>query len=672
MTLESLPRLITALLGFYVLLYAPGQTWWHGHTSVMPRAFARIALSAAWTSAVGIVLAASSAFSVPALFLCNAVATLFGYLLVGRRREEGVRRHTPAGLGAAITALALVVYWPAFQTHMAASDSSSYLAAGIRLARSGSLVTVDPLLAQLSDVEKRKLFPSIFGYSWKPPYSRMPGGMVVESLAGERVTSTFFPLPALWAAVFADLLGPSVAGGYAPVFAALALWACWIVMRTRAGPIACLAAIVVLALNAATYWAARFPLSEPLVWFFLWAGLAAHDAWEDEGLGADGFAMGVLFGATVLARPEYGLFIALAFFARPLAGAAVAVRRLPPAFYLGLAPLAAATACEIWIISGAYLAPLTDTISGIGYRLKLSAARAPLRWSAAAAVPAAITAVVLRRRGKAGLAALAAVASVPFYMVFASHSHLLRSWAWMHSYFGYLLPLSALIGAWIVYRERLLRSANAVLVLLLGIHALLVLYDPHVLPAMPWAARRFVPVIVPAMALFTAVAVSRISDRSRLAGAALAIVVFVTALAPARPLWGRAFYARGLDQVAEVAHRLPDDGIIVFDHSLATHVLGAPLWLLFGRTSLTLDLSVPENRWFLRGFALRRADTPVYLVSPIGPGGPQIRAAYTRLELIDEFSIQTRLPEQTGGSVPSRWQDFLTNLRVERVVPLKP
>ena len=669
MSLETLPRLMPALIGLYLFGLGPGHAWWHGQASATPRLFARVGLSLIWTSMVSVALAAGGVFSIPTLILVNAVTTLFGYLIVGRRRDEGGRRHTRgAATGILIVAIGIAVFWPPLETHMAASDSSSYLAAGIHLARDHSLAVSDPTLAGLSAPERRVLFPSVLGLPWKPPFSRMPGGMVITTRESSRVYPSFFPLPSVWAALFADLIGPRAAGGYACVFAALAVWAGWLFMRRRMGAAASTVGAVMLALNAACYWSGRFALSEPLVWFFVWAMLTAYDAWEEEGSAADAFLFGAFAGAVVLARTEYAIFLGLTVLALPLLGPAVSLRRLPARFFAALVVVSSATVIEVGSIHGAYLAPITDTLGGIGYRWHATWNTHPLAFAAAVVAAAASLGWSIRRGRARGVSLWLLLASLAVYTVFASHPNLSRSFAWIVAYFGWILPPVSIAGAWMAWHGRLDRNSNGAAVVLAAVSAALVLYDPHVIPTMPWAARRFVPIIAPAMVVFAMLAVHRLGERSRLAATALAAVVAVSALAPARELWGRSFYAGSYDQVNTLARSLPKDGIVIFDGKLSTQLLSTPLWLIDGRPSFTLDLDLPKRRWFLTAFVRRRRGQNVYLVSPLGDGTLRRPIPYVRRVRVAEVTLQTRLPEQTLAAVPRVAENHTTNVVVERLV----
>ena len=281
----AIAGLFPVALSAYFCCYGPGHAWWRGRASGLPRAFARLAISLLLTSVVALVLVAAGVFSLPRLVVIGGIVTLAGYLSVARVRHiEQFPLERPARAGALVFVLALGLYWPPFEAHLAASDASSYLAAGVQLARHHTLTKEDDLGPLVPPIARGSLFFSALGLPWKPPYSRMHGGLVVDTPGAAEAHPSFFPLPSAWAGIFADALGTRYAGGYVGLFAAAAVWAAWLLARARLGVVGAAAVTFLTAANAAAYWAGRMPLSEPLAWFFAMAALAALDAYEEEGI----------------------------------------------------------------------------------------------------------------------------------------------------------------------------------------------------------------------------------------------------------------------------------------------------------------------------------------------------------------------------------------------------
>ena len=78
------------------------------------------------------------------------------------------------------------------------------LDAGIHLARTHHLWKHDPLAAELTPHARARLFFSVLGHPWKPPYARMPGGLVIDNPESHIVRPAFFPTPVVWSALGAE------------------------------------------------------------------------------------------------------------------------------------------------------------------------------------------------------------------------------------------------------------------------------------------------------------------------------------------------------------------------------------------------------------------------------------------------------------------------------------
>lgn len=659
----------------YLCLLGPGLAWWRGNPSSLPRTFAAVTLSVAWTSLAGLALSACGRFSLPLLVLLNALVSLLGYMLVGLRSREPDRMVPAAGAGLALALLALCLYWPPFETHLAASDSSSYLAAGMHLARSHRFGVEDPLSEQLPLLAKRQLFLSVRAHQLKPPFSRMPGGMVVEKLSSTTAHPSFLPLPSIWSAVVAEVAGPRLAGGFAPLFAGLALWGFWVFLRRRCGAAATLLATAWLGLSAAFYWSARFPLSEPLACFSLWAGLAALDGWEDEGSLADARLAALALGLTAVARTEYAAFVLAALAARYLLRAELGCRPLPRSFFAVYAAVLLAVMAEAAFLPGAYLTPISDALGGFQYLATQALRNHPYAAFGLVAALLALLVAALRRFGIARTLALAGLLAFVGAYVFVGElgqkPPASLSMQWLRAWLG--LPLLALAagGALLAWRERFRSPGNGFLLLLGGLVTVLLVYDPHVMTVMPWASRRFVPVVIPAAVALATLAIARLASRRLLAGLAVGLLALATSLAPASRLWGHPYYAGAWEQLSELAEIIPRDGTLLVESGLDNYVLGAPLWLIWSLNSLPVSVESRRSRNLIAGLTRRfSASGPVYLLAPTAKT-EKIKIAFVIRRKLADYTFQFLMPEQLPVEVPSRRLLYAKSVSLFRLSPWK-
>jgi len=659
--------LAPAAVAAYLFLLGPGQAWWRGRASALPRLFCRVALSVGLTSLIGLGLVAFDAFSLPRLVAINAALTLSGYLLVGRVRYQSVVPAIGAGLGGLIFAVALCCYWPAYEAHFAASDASAYAAGGIHLAREHQLWKHDDIAEYLPPRLRQRLFYSVLGMAWKPPYARMPGGLVIETPTSDVVRPAFFPLPVIWSALFADALGPRHVGGYAPLFCALALWATWYFARRRMGAAAAVATTVLVGANAASYWAAKMPLSEPLAWFFLWSGLVALDAWEDEGFAGDARLGALLLGLAGTTRIEFLIFIVAALAIRRLLGGALGGRPTTAGFCLVFAATTAVTAAEAWTLRGAYLVPLADTVRGLQY-LAIQAWNGAAPTVVASAVTAAALALLAARRFGLINTVLAGslAAFVLVYTRVAAHSQTLRSIVWLYSYLGVATLALALPGLIDTWRRRHEVPGNTLFIILTVFFGGLLIYSPHVIASMPWASRRFVPLLVPAILILAASSCSRIARRSLAAGAVAWLALAGSVLQPLPALWNRGYYDGSSQQLAEFAALLPKRSVLLIDGRLTGFVLSTPLWLAHDINSLPVFAGHRDSRKDIRTTVASLAPhRPVFLLkSTLAPAEP---IAGLAVEHYADYSFAVRLPEQTEAKPPRLSQNYVQPVSIYRL-----
>lgn len=658
----------------YLCCYGPGHAWWRGRGAATPRAFARFALSLLVTSIAALTLVALDSFSLPRTAAIVGIVTLVGYLGVGRVRHEQELDTVRTGrAGALVFFAALCLYWPPFEAHLAASDASSYLGSGVQLARERTLASTDDLGPLVPPLARHHLFFSALGSPWKPPYSRVHGGLVIDRLGATEVRPSFFPLPSAWAGLFSDALGARYGGGYAGLFAAAAVWGFWILARARLGFFAALSLTVSAALNAAGYWAGRMPLAEPLAWFFAAAAWVALDAYEEDGLPADARLAGAMLGAVALVRIEYVAFLLAALAARRALSPALPGRRLGPGFASFFLALTVVSFAQAALVPGAYTAPLEDTLRGLRWIAEQNLSTRGGLVIAASVALGGVFVLAARRIGLArAMAASALLAVLAVYARMSPDPSVLRSLRWLGSYLGWATLGLAAAGAAAAWRRRFERPADAFLVISLGLIGACLLYDPHVYPSMPWASRRYVPVVIPLGLLFAGSFCSAVGRRSLLAGLVAWGLLVGGALWPAHPIWGRGYFEGTYDQLNELAALIPSEGSLLIDDRLIPMMVGPALWLAHGRQSLPASLENDTGRKVAAGMARVLAEAgkaPVYLLKPTLTAVPE-PLPLTQVTRVGDMTLQIPLPDQTDGPPPSRLERYTQSLSLFRLEPV--
>jgi len=675
------------ITGAAMCLLVPGWAWWPGSRRLSP-AFAAVALSVIITTVVATLAAALQHFSLAVVVAINIAITVAGLVtglvasrwpraraaaevLAGRPASASFADRATNRLGVAVFATSLLAYWPAYPTFFAAGDSTAYVDTGIWLARSGALAKHDELGPTLAPTLRESLFDSMAQViGGGPPYRRMPGAMMLQSLDSDTAWPAFFPVPAVWAGLCASALGARHAGAYAPLFAALGVWAFFVLASRWLGAALGLFAAALAASNGATYYAARLALSEPLAWFFVFCALAAVAAHQDavaddRETRAEAMLSGAAFGAAIFTRIDFALFVAGAWLLLPWLRGSSPQRHLPRVFFAALLALAMLTAFELAALPGSYIDPLTDSLRWLRLRLLLEYASHPLAFGAAAVAAAAAAVSAVALLGVARALRVGVLLGFLGAHALAANFLAARTPMWLSFYLGWVGLALAALGAVRLHRDNL--PGGSLLLALLAAVCLVLFYNPHVFPALPWGARRFVPVLIPAAILTASVGVAAAWRWRRVAGIATAAALAASVMAGGRAVWGQRFFEGAPEQLEKFAEILPDDGVVLFNRSLDAHMLGAALWLLYDRNSVAVfPDSTKDGRVeivsMVHGFA---DEKPVYYVT--NALETPVKIPFVAHAEIARMNVALPLLEQTYDRRPQQRERYLTPIAIFRL-----
>lgn len=212
----------------------------------------------------------------------------------------------------------LIAVWLFFRPHefvFGGADAGVYMNLAAHIAQQGSIVFEEELLVELG--ENRRAFlqpiePSVVEYTLFPAF------YVTDEEQGG-ITPQFFHLYPTWGAVGFSLAGSPMSGLRAALWlnglwALLGVWAFYCMVRLITGWETAVLALFALSINAITVWFARYPITETLTLYLLWAGLWSLANWlEEDHPPAWGFVAGLALGQVFLTRIDF--FFVLPVFA---------------------------------------------------------------------------------------------------------------------------------------------------------------------------------------------------------------------------------------------------------------------------------------------------------------------------------------------------------------------
>jgi len=638
--------------------------------------------------------------------------------LVGQWRGPAAMRLTSIWRGPtrddavplAVFVAALVVFAHPHETIIGGGDAGVYMSIAAHLSHSGGLVVREPLLADLGP-EVASAFTLTFPDGSDLPL-RFPGFYAVDVTNGVSLPQ-FFPLHAVWLAIFYSL------GGLGTALASVALWGAlgtlgvYVAGRWALGSVPAALGAVGLILLAPQVWFSRYTTSEALTQALVWALLAAFAIYVRDGFPARLGALGGLaLGGVLLTRIDTPFLLALP------AGLAVAYllsRRHPrwagqrgnlAAFFTPVVVLGALTAVYATQFAWPYvrntagvlplLRPLLAlgvltmvAVGGVGLVLR----RRRLRLTA----PEVVTALD-RGRAVLGVAIIGLGVWAYFIRPLVTAGATWSTWyggtvtyspqlslvqlGWYLSPVGVALAVTgAALAAW--------RAPWPRVWLLLAValfFSLLYLANPINNPRHIYVMRRYVPVVLPAFALFAGYALAwlggwlkeaqplgrPLSGAARVWRPAAAVALGVAALAVMTPVTWRVAASRemggAVDQLGALAARIEPNAVLVFRDADPVGVgafLGTPLQFIFDRDAVSLyDTSDPAR--YRRAFAAWAAQgRPVYLLLSEGatlPGGDGLALAGVARVGADLATL-----EMTLDAAPARWQTFRPSASLYRL-----
>lgn len=591
------------------------------------RAFWTIVLSLAASLTTVLALAAASRYSLEWLLIINAVGTVAAIAIWrGRLRLKPSRRFSLSALiPVALAIFCCARFNPPAEYVMGGKDPGTYINEGIQIAQRGSLFIDEPVVASVPPFARELFFPrytDLQGHPRTDYYSNRFMGFPLKD-----------PDSGLTVGQFPHLFPASVAIGYGldGLTGARRVTGAWAVLGVLAvyftgvrlfGRTTALAAATLLALNVVQVWFSRYPNAEVVMQAFLFAALLANARAHVDGdrffapvagalmglllflrfdavLGVAGLAAGLILGMFAGQRPRLSLLVAFLTFAIP-----AGLYFLGPMRAYADLPIVFISAMPVWQFAALAV---------------LVVAGAAAVW-AGSSRPAVRTAL-MRRVPLALALALCALALYALYLrqpggrLAAHDAYALRTYA--NFYVTVPAVLAALIGFTLHARRRFWR--DPALFATVAVFAVFVFFKIRIVPEHFWAARRFLPVILPATMLFAAAAAlggggppspsrfgeTRTGWRGRFVRSVLGIIFVLLLgghyLRASRPVAAHVEYAGLVPRLEQLASQFADTDLVIVESRDAqsdVHVVATPLAYIYARNVLLLHSARPDKAVF--------------------------------------------------------------------------
>jgi hypothetical protein len=620
------------------------------------RLFWAITLSLIVSLSTVLALAAVGRYSFERLLLVDigvaaaaALAAKFRLALGPTARRPGLTIAIPL----ALALLGWFRFFPSAEYVIGGKDPGVYVAEGIQIAQRGTLVYSDPVVAAVPAFARDLFYPSHQRHDY---YGVRFMGFFVKDPDRGTVVGQFphlFPASIAIGYGIDGLTGARRTVGFWAMLGVLAVYFAAVPLAGR--PVAA-AAATLLALHVIQVWFARYPNAEIVMQALLFAAMLGFARSHADGDRFFAAVTGVLLGLLLFLRIDAALGIIAALIAvsllvasgrgwRPgLLIALAAVSGLAALYLLGPMrayadrPILFLTLMRTW-------QQLALVLAAIGaLTLLVVSSRLPLmrQWITTIA-PITLAAAVLCET------IYALYFRTPVHGVLADYdAYALRRF--VDFYFTVPALFAAVAGFALLVRRRFWESPA--IFVTVAVFAFFVFYKTRIVPEHFWAARRYLPVILPGALVFACAAAGwgfrhyspgRSNDphapgaKRGLAGAGIRRIasgaigaVFVVLLGlhyarAARPIVGHVEYAGIIPALEQLAGRIGDDELLIVesrDSGSDAHVMALPLAYIYARPVLVLASARPERQPF--SLFLDWARTRYGRVYFLGGGGTEL------------------------------------------------
>lgn len=621
------------------------------------RLYWAVVISVAISLAVTLALAALHRYSFQRLLIAD-IAIALAIAIVSRFNIRLGPIAPRAGLAAAIPlALALFCMWrffPPSEYIIGGKDPGVYVNEGVQMAQRGAIVVRDPVVAAVPAFARDLFFPADTSKDYYLSL-RFMGFYIRDPDSGAVISQFQHAFPASIAIGYGidGLTGARRAVGFWGLLGVLAVY--FAGARLFGRPAAA-AAAALLALNVVQVWFARYPNIEMLLQTLLFAAILANARAHVDGDPFFAPVAGALTAMLLFARFDAAIAIAGLALALTLAYAS----GRPGARWSFVVPLVAGIALCGWYLAGP-MRPYAELPAAFMMNLP---AWAHVVLAAAVALFAALP--VLARRSAALSARITTVVPLALTLlvvVFAAYALVLRhpsgplaahdAYA-LRTFADFYVTKAVLIAAVIGYAifARRLFWRDPAFFIVFTAFALIFFYKIRIVPEHFWAARRFVPMILPGTLLLAAAAALAGARGSLLLTRAIRMPIGIIFLAMVAVYYGRAAqpvaahveYAGVIPRIEELAGRIGDDDLLVVESRDAgsdVHVFALPLAYTYARQVLVLSSAAPDKPTFAA--FLEWARTRYQRVLFLGSGGSDLLSARWTVAPID--SVRFQIPE---------------------------
>jgi Dolichyl-phosphate-mannose-protein mannosyltransferase len=632
-------------------------------SSIIERVFLRIVLSIAISSLAGLGLAAAGYFSLKVLLVVLYLISSLFFLVSSRKKLSTANKpdRTELLFFIAIIVIAAVLWHNPFSYIFGGWDPGGYVNTGVHIARTGTINYTDQFFAQLPDEMK-----TTFSHYRSGLYQRFPAFMLDKVEPG-KILPQFHHIYPVWTAIFYMLFGLDSVFYLNPLFGLLSVASVYFLGQKVFNKTTGIIAAFLLVLNIVQLWQVKFQTSEIAAQFFILTSLYMLSIFFQNGGRLYGAGWVAAFACALFTRFDMLLYLPIILFGMYMM---LLNRRGKELITPGVGLLITTLFFLLYKRYTYLYVPLQNIILS---NTMICAAGVML-------LAAVIFFFIYRKHHKKishffcssyfriPVVALLCLVAVYAYFIRPKIDHSFdggnfAALGWFFTPWG----LAMAVAGMTLFFLKLRRSDEVTFFLAVlvstGIYSYNLLSDDFYM----WSARRFAPMVIPGLCLFTGWFIQWPSRRFGIAiSIILALAIALPPLVRGRAIISGDDFTGSTEFLAELADELDPEPVYICNGYRAA----APLSLIYGFDLLALsDISSDKIKLCFKYITQQlKHDVLTYYIGP----EEEVYSNYCNFRHIKRLTFSSSRIEHSRNTVPDKIRNLTTDYNIFAIEPLGP
>jgi 4-amino-4-deoxy-L-arabinose transferase-like glycosyltransferase len=624
-----------------------------GFTEVI---FIQVLISTLISGCIGLALAQLGLFSLfyVDLVIISGCVIIIGIFKPSWNNVQFPQQHSGKTTYALIVILllALALFFHPSPWIFGGRDPGVYVNTGVNIANTGAIITIDPFLGNMNNHTQNLFYqieknPAVLR-TIKYQGIQFPGFYITNAQTGE-VIPQFFHLWPVWIALFYSIFGLETALYITPVFALFSVLSIFLVGKHLYNTSAGLIAGLILIVNFAQIWYARYPTSEIFTMFIIFSGIFAFLIYIRNNSPFYSCLAAICFGELLLTRIDSVLIVIPSLVYIICTGILGKFRKDHLAYLISFFLLGIYAAVAALVIS----APYTFDVIKIFPSASIASGDTSLLFGFLGIVLLIIAIALIYLKSKYSIAlhkismffnniatkqrvvVFIQVSVALFLTVYVIYNYFIRPSGSIESdtynlvklswYTAGLVGISATVMGIIVLIGKKPVRGSIFFLSVFGIFAVYQLLSSNISSDQPWWIRRYLPIVIPSMIICMGCCFAWLCSRDLFNGkyqdfrCGLACILLILIIIPqgisdSAIVFPNEYNNATLD-IHNIANEFPPDAIIVYKRNAYTDKIITPLHYVYNRTTVqyTSSESFPSLiKWIDSG-------RTVYLVDVFEP-----------------------------------------------------